>query len=133
MPKPLEEHPSLLEELYLDKRIDAPVMSFWKDSSREGLHVHFGKLDLSQLTYQGLTWIDLDADSHGWGVTLNSILYGEAKIESKITRVEFELGIPSISLPDPAYSDLCYEMKLSNSQWAASDGDCLTSIKAKCP
>jgi len=108
MPEPMEEHPSLLEELYLDKRIDAPVMSFWKDQTRNGIHVHFGKLDLSTLTFQGLKWVDLNVDSHGWGVTLNELQYGHNTIKTKIKRVEFELGIPSISLPDPAYSDLCY-------------------------
>jgi hypothetical protein len=66
---------------------------------------------------------------------LNELRYGNAVVKTKAKRVEFELGIPTISLPGNDYYNFCTEIIKQSSTWAAADGDkgCVNSIREKCP
>ena len=79
-PNSNSERPSILNEMYKANLISEPIMSFWKDPSKDSIFLHFGRLDLSIVRRHHIDWVDLDTDAHGWGVSVNRIEYGNAEI-----------------------------------------------------
>lgn len=121
MPEPRDDHPSLLDEMFKDKRISSNSISFWKDRLfGEGLHVHFGKLDTTVISSNDIHWVPLDQKAYGWGIKLNQFQYGEEVLTLNPARnalVEFELGVPNIIVPNPTYDELCELLIKSSDAW----------------